>query len=166
MKINVSQQLMGPLGDRRTYSIDEFTPEGYSVKALVTLVRTNRSILVTGQAKTASHSICSRCLEEFEHSLAFKIEEEFFPARDVVTDEPLLTSEEIDGFTIGQDHIMDLSEAVRQNIQLNLPIKTICQPKCAGLCQQCGHNLNHGPCHCSEEPADPRWSALREILSR
>jgi uncharacterized protein len=166
VRINVAQQLKSSLGDRRCYFIDEITREGYPVKGEVTLVRTNHSILVTGQFRTVITSTCSRCLEEFEQQLEFKIEEEYFPERDMTTGLPVQVSEDGEGFVIGEDHILDISEAVRQNILLNLPTKPVCQPECAGLCHRCGYNLNYGPCHCSEESSDPRWSPLREIFSR
>ena len=164
MRINVAQQLKGFLGSSRSYTIDEITEEGYPIKAQVKLVRTNRSILVTGQLKTIVNSTCSRCLKEFEQPMELKIEEEYFPARDMLTGMPTPMIEDMDGFVIGEDHILDLSEAVRQNILLNLSTKPVCRPECAGLCNRCGHNLNQGACHCPEESFDPRWSPLREML--
>ncbi|HEX8086917.1 MAG TPA: YceD family protein [Solirubrobacteraceae bacterium] len=34
--------------------------------------------------------------------------------------------------------------------------------ECAGLCPQCGENLNDHP-HEHERAPDPRWSKLREL---
>jgi len=166
MIINVAQQLKGFLGDRRQYSIDETTSEGVPIKAEITLVRTHRSILVTGQFNTQVDSVCSRCLDEFMQPVTFQLEEEFFPLRDLSTDMPAHVDEGTDAFFIGEDNILDLNEAVRQNMLINLPAKPICRPECAGLCQRCGCNLNYGPCHCSEESSDPRWSPLRELFSK
>ena len=165
MKVNVAQQLKSPLGDIRYYSIDETTGEGLPIQGEAKLVRTNRSILVTGRFRTVIKSTCSRCLEEFECPLEFEIEEEYFPTRDIISGLPTPLAEDVDGFIIGEDHVLDLSEAVRQNILLNLPTKPVCQPKCAGLCHKCGYNLNYGPCHCPEEQFDLRWSPLRTLIS-
>lgn len=165
MKINVAQQLKGPLGDTRYYTFDETVMDDFPIRGEVKLVRTNRSILVTGRFWATIKSTCSRCLEEFGHLLEFEIEEEYFPKGDMLGGHPLSVANEIEGFIIGEDHVLDLSEAVRQSILLNLPTKPICQPNCAGLCSKCGCNLNYGPCRCLEEQADSRWFPLRRLLS-
>ncbi len=151
MQINVAQQLKGTLGDARYYSIDETSREGFHIRGEVKLVRTNRSVLVSGRLKTAVESTCSRCLEAFEYSLEFEIEEEYFPTSDILNGLAAPVSDDMEGFAIGGDHILDLNEAVRQNILIGLPSKPLCQVECAGLCQKCGCNLNYGSCHCVGE---------------
>ena len=39
----------------------------------------------------------------------------------------------------------------------------LCKPDCAGLCSNCGANLNEGPCNCDKEDVDPRFAALRSL---
>jgi uncharacterized protein len=39
---------------------------------------------------------------------------------------------------------------LRQNVLSNMPMRFLCHPDCAGLCPQCGANLNDGPCSCQE----------------
>ncbi|MCL0095131.1 DUF177 domain-containing protein [Dehalococcoidia bacterium] len=163
MQINAAQQLKSPLGDTRYYSIDETTREGFHIRGEAKLVRTNRSILVTGQFITVVRCTCSRCLEEFECPLEFEMEEEYFPAGAIPNG--LAGPDDMDGFAIGDDHILDLNEAMRQNILIALPSKPLCQVECAGLCQRCGHNLNYGPCKCVEKQGDPRWTPLEALLS-
>lgn len=165
MQINVAQQLKSPLGDVRYHSIDEITREGFPIRGEAKLVRTNRSILVTGQFRTVAMCTCSRCLEEFEYPLEFQMEEEYFPAGAIPDGPAGSVANGMDGFTIGSDYILDLNEAVRQNILLSLPSKPLCQVECAGLCQRCGYNLNYGPCNCVGEQGDPRWTPLRVLLS-
>lgn len=166
MRINVAQLLQEQVGSQRQYSLEDSTAEGHRVSAQLTLVRTNRSILVKGRCAAGVNSICSRCLEEYEQALELDIEEEFFPARDIVTGAPTQLTENAEGFVIQDDHVLDLGEALRQNIEVNIPARLLCRVGCAGLCHQCGSNLNQGPCHCSPELVDPRWNSLRELSSR
>lgn len=166
MVFNVAQLLKGLVGDHRHYAIDEVTEDGYPVNGEVTLLRTNRSILAKGKLQTSVHCTCGRCLEDFDLPLKLEIEEEYFPATDVLTGGPSAIIEDQEGFLIGEDHMLDLSEAVRQAIVLAQPITTNCRPECAGLCHRCGQNLNYGSCHCAEESGDERWSPLREMFSR
>ncbi|MBM3157108.1 MAG: DUF177 domain-containing protein, partial [Chloroflexi bacterium] len=85
MQINVAQLLKESVGAVRTYEIDETTDEGFPIKGSVKLLRTNRSILVTGSLKTKTGGECSRCLQKFEYPLQIKIEEEYFLTRDPVS---------------------------------------------------------------------------------
>lgn len=162
MRINVAQQLKAPVGEVRHYQVEETTREGFPLRGKLKLIRTDRGILVTGELEARVKASCSRCLEEFELPLHFTLEEEYFPANILNS----LSPEEREGFVIGEDNVLDLEEAVRQHILLNLPIKPLCRPDCAGLCPRCGHNLNQGPCGCSREIADARLSPLRALLRR
>jgi uncharacterized protein len=90
-------------------------------------------------------------------------EEHFFPTVDVVTGVPLPPSDEEDVFPIDEHHLVDLTEAIRQQVLLNIPMVTLCKEECAGLCSQCGHDLNLGPCDCEPE-VDSRFSILKTLL--
>ncbi len=167
MRINVAQQLKSSVGTMRRYVVNHTTDEGVCLQGEAKLVLTNRSILITGRFRTAIECICSRCLEEFEHHMEFDLEEEFFPTGAIMNAPlpPIDEEKNEERFIIGEDHILDISEALRQNLFLNSPTKPVCQQECAGLCQKCGQNLNEGPCNCSTEQIDPRWTRLRELLS-
>src|SRR5262249_50734062 len=41
--------------------------------------------------------------------------------------------------------------------------KTLCRPDCAGLCPECGKNLNEEPHVHEEEHGDPRWAVLEAL---
>ena len=49
------------------------------------------------------------------------------------------------------------------DIALTLPAQITCRPECAGLCAQCGANLNEEPEHAHETAPDPRWAKLSEL---
>lgn len=58
--------------------------------------------------------------------------------------------------------VLDLTEALREEVLLALPRFVECRPDCRGLCPRCGANLNDGPCGCAST-TDPRWDALRTL---
>ena len=170
MQINVSQLLQEPVGATRDYQINEaagVTVNGncYQVQGKVRLLRTERSILAKAALKTEAELTCSRCLSLFSYPLTLNIEEEYFPTTDVVTGASLPLPDEPGCFTIDENNILDLTEAIRQYALLAIPIKPLCRKDCAGLCQNCGHNLNLGPCHCPSEAADPRWFQLTKLVN-
>lgn len=127
--------------------------------------RTNQGILVDGLVQTTVEMSCVRCLEPCVLPVAFQLEEEFYPTIDVVTGITLPTTENELIFPISHTHELDLREALRQNLLLALPMQPICKETCAGLCPQCGKNLNQGACNCQPE-VDERLSVLRDLLKQ
>lgn len=57
---------------------------------------------------------------------------------------------------------IDLRPAIREQWLLSAPALLLCRADCAGLCPQCGAELNGGPCGCTPS-ADSRWDALRSL---
>jgi len=58
---------------------------------------------------------------------------------------------------------MDVSGDLREAVLLNLPVHPLCRETCAGLCPQCGKNLNEGPCGCTESFAGGLRGALEGL---
>ena len=59
--------------------------------------------------------------------------------------------------------MLDLAGWARDALALALPAKITCRPDCAGLCPECGANLNDDPGHAHDAAPDPRWAKLSEI---
>jgi uncharacterized protein len=96
--------------------------------------------------------------------LKINFEEEFLPTVDATSGMPLPPPDDAGAFTIDEQHILDLTEAVRQYSLMAIPIKALCREDCAGLCQTCGKNLNEGTCDCAAPDIDPRWAKLTKLL--
>ncbi len=64
------------------------------------------------------------------------------------------------------DGAFDLGSLVREQVELNVPMKPICKASCSGLCPQCGADRNREACACSADRVDPRWSGLEAIRER
>ncbi len=166
MQINVSQQLKASIGSIRNYEVSEVIDIAGSnsmVQGEVRLMRTDRAILAKGTLHTEVQVTCSRCLSLFSCPLALSIEEEYFPITDVVSGASLSLPEEPGCFTIDERHILDLTEAIRQYVLLAIPMKPLCGEDCAGLCPNCGHNLNQGPCDCVSQATESHSSQLSKL---
>jgi DUF177 domain-containing protein len=61
------------------------------------------------------------------------------------------------------DGELDLAAWARDALALAMPAQIRCRPDCAGLCPQCGADLNEDPDHHHEAGPDPRWAKLAEI---
>jgi len=162
MEINVAQQLRSAIGSVRDYEVSEVIDvsgdgNGSPVQGKVSLIRTDRGILVKAKLESEVELSCSRCLNLFNCPIILNIEEEYFPTIDMVSGAHLPVPDEPGSFTIDERHILDLTEAVRQCALLAIPMKPLCREDCVGLCPNCGHNLNQGLCSCP--PQEPTPSA-------
>jgi len=168
MQINVAQLLRSSVGAKRKYQVSEAVDitgdgKGRLVEGEINLLRTNRSILARVKLQTEVELTCSRCLSIFISPLALAFEEEYIPSIDIDSGVRLPRPEEPGTFVVDEHHIIDLTEAIRQYVEMAIPMKPLCREGCAGLCQQCGRNLNLGDCNCPVEEIDPRWSRLTEL---
>ena len=172
MRFNVSQLLKSPTGTTRHYKIhDDIGELDLTIVPLSTLdgdismIRTSDGVLVTGDLHTSVELSCSRCLDLFAMPVRFSIEEEFHPSIDIMTGAKIpMTAEDEPATLIDAHHILDLTEVVRQDMLLAMPMYPVCRSKCKGLCPNCGQNWNEGQCDCTLEEIDPRLAVLKNLL--
>ena len=63
-------------------------------------------------------------------------------------------------------HVLELDDAVRTAILLELPSRILCKEDCRGLCAQCGANLNVNACSCQKDLTSRNpFSALASLLN-
>ena len=165
MQYNVAQLLKEPMGSVRIFQVEAGQVEVLSpVKDIwggVRMVRTHQGVLVNAELEVASVVTCSRCVDDCDRVSTLNIEEEFFPTIDLHTGRRVaLVEEDEDALQIGEDHLLDLTEVIRQYAISDQPMKPLCRAECLGLCLECGADLNRSGCACNEAPIDPRWGAL------
>lgn len=168
---NVAQLLKEPIGATRSYEIVAPVPETEAelnvarpMAGHISMLRTNRGILVEGQLAGSVVVECSRCLRPVVVPVTIALEEEFQPTVDVARGTFVAVEEEDAALLIDEHHILDIGEVVRQAVLLEIPMQVLCRPDCAGLCQTCGQDLNEGPCDCPPTDIDPRWQQLSDLL--
>jgi uncharacterized protein len=97
---------------------------------------------------------CVRCLEPAEP--LFEVD-----AREV--EQPGSGDDELSSPYVDDEGELDLAAWARDALALTLPAQITCREDCAGLCAQCGANLNDDPGHAHEAAPDSRWAKLSEI---
>jgi uncharacterized protein len=172
MRYNVADLLKSSTGRTRVVELDEpFRLEDSDVELVapvtgrVSFTRDHAGILVQGTLQTAARLACVRCLEPVDAPVLFELAEEFVPSVYIPGGPDIAAQEDREAdLEIDEHHVLDLSEVVRQAIEVALPIHVLCRGTCKGLCPQCGANLNDGACDC-RPAADPRWAPLQELIS-
>lgn len=89
---------------------------------------------------------CRRCLAEVAHPVDVELNLLFSDDPDAAADPsvyPLAPTAPV----------VDVGEAIREELALAVPAYLLCREECAGLCPRCGADLNAGGCHCT--PAEP-----------
>lgn len=189
MQFNVAQLLKEPVGAVRRYQLNEDIGALDSELELlgplmgnVQIMRTNSGVLVTGDLSTAARVTCGRCLEPIVMPLRIELEESFRPLTEVETGRYLRPDEfegdsadfEDEALLIDEHHILDITEVVRQNIWLTMPMYPGCNWQGTGECPNLiAQRVALQQQATAEEEADvlpegvdPRWAALLKLRSQ
>lgn len=114
-------------------------PLSYSLTAELV----GRELLVRGRLRLPVHLVCSRCVKTFDSEISA----------------PRYSFHR----TVEEKDIIDLTESVREDMIIGLPLKPLCRKGCRGLCPRCGRDLNVERCSCPPPSGDVRWGALEGL---
>ncbi len=116
--------------------------------------RTARGIFLKGTLRSIMDVECGRCNTTFKTTVTMHLNDHYY-LKDVAPPGE---------FIIGEDGILNLGPLVRELAITDVPIQIICKPDCAGLCVECGVNLNETSCDCVYDTIDPRLAILKQLL--
>lgn len=169
LAVNVAGLLQSAPGTTRRYPVADLHVDlgdllqAEPIAGTLRLTRTNRGILVDGRLKTALVERCGRCLAPVTAGVDVELHEEALPTVDIATGQQVDPTEEPDVLGIDESHVLDLGPALRDAISLAEPMTVLCREACAGLCPECGRDLNLEP-HRHESGPDPRLAPLARLL--
>ncbi|MBN1918181.1 MAG: DUF177 domain-containing protein [Verrucomicrobia bacterium] len=106
----------------------------------------NHRLVAMGSYDTRLTMECHRCLKRYEHPV---------DASGYIWEQPVRLS---------GDEIIDLTEGIREDILLSLPLKNLCSENCKGLCPGCGKDLNEGPCGCGSERSPGTFTEFDKLI--
>ncbi len=190
MEFNVAQLMKEATGARRDFRLDDditeldsgLTPLSHLTGTLE-LLRIHSGVLARGDFHVTMSLQCGRCLEPVTFAVPVRFAESFRPLTDIQTGR-FLSPEEFEGqaedltdeaLLIDAQHILDITEVVRQNIWLSMPIVAACDyrdpasgdlhpdacPKYTDLLSESALAEPQGTQTPSEAAGiDPRWEAL------
>jgi DUF177 domain-containing protein len=135
------------------YGGQRYLPVPDKVPAAFEITRANTGTVFTLAFTARLFGPCYRCLGDAVLELPIHARE----YQDENPEDEEMTTPYVEG------NMLDVSGWARDAIALALPEKILCRPDCAGLCGQCGKNLNDEPHVHEEEHGDPRWAALEAL---
>ncbi|NWJ45491.1 MAG: DUF177 domain-containing protein [Chloroflexi bacterium] len=172
---NVAQLLRSHEGATRSYDVqtaklnldDNDATVATNIKGHVHLTKVVNDALVQGKFEADSILNCVRCLNDFATHIEFELEDIYRPSIDVITGLPIQPQEGFDDekLVIDENHLLDLGEALRQQILVSLPLYPHCGEDCPGLYSEL-ERVNNEEVEVEEDtaaPVDVRWSALKNL---
>ena len=98
--------------------------------------------------------VCARCLKEFERTMHQDVSANLSEGGE--------DGDDPDSYLIQDDRI-DVDEIIVTEFVLEMDETVLCDDDCAGLCENCGADLNEESCTCVSD-IDPRLSILGQLL--
>lgn len=113
----------------------------------VHIVKIGEDVDIKGNFKVSVEFECDRCCDNSSILIKDKFHLFLMPRKDVVSEEE---SDEEGEMELGYyDEEINLSDYVKEQLLLAIPVKLLCTDDCKGICQHCGANLNKEKCSCS-----------------
>ncbi|MDR2825622.1 MAG: DUF177 domain-containing protein [Deltaproteobacteria bacterium] len=137
------------------------------IKAEFDIAQQEDGLFIRGKITGQVIVPCDRCAED----TVLEINEHFDSFEPFPTEEPEaggLPDPELDEYFIrfsplGTGLEINLAALAWEEFAQALSAHPLCSPDCAGLCPECGINLNQGQCACAKENLDPRLAKLRGL---
>ena len=133
------------------------------ITASVEVQRILESYSINGDVRWRVSGECCRCLAPVTEDLEATFQ--VLLQRKEASDDELEALDDQDDVEIVDPGTrkVDLAGRIQDLVVLELPLRAYCRQDCKGLCPQCGHELNSGPCECQSDAVDPRWEALAKL---
>ena len=123
-----------------------------------------KKVAMQGQVEVEILLSCDRCLRSFPFQVKAAFQQLFAVESEDAWRVKELESSPVDLETeILVEPVIDLDDIFRQQVYLAIPAKKICVDDCAGLCLQCGVNLNETACECVKVKKDSPFSVLAQL---
>ncbi len=136
---------------------ETFVAHGPAVVRL-DVANVGEGVLVRGSIGAAVRAVCARCLCEFDTEIEGTVEILFVSEHDAGDGDE-------DVQLIPPDGVVDLGTNLAAALVIEAPFAPVHDPECAGLCHECGADLNEGECSCVHEVGGKHpFSALKDLL--
>ncbi|MDQ3043995.1 MAG: DUF177 domain-containing protein [Chloroflexota bacterium] len=139
--INVAALLCEPLGGARLYRLDlesialDSDLTARRVGGEIRLTHLHEEILASVTISGVAELLCDRCLDTYDQSFTAEFSEIYRQTVDVRTGSGVVSKlipDDTEVFAIGENHELDLAEALRQWVLLSFPMRPDCGLDCPG----------------------------------
>lgn len=111
----------------------------------------NPNVTVSGVIVCYINGFCDRCLKKLALQIELPFAQTFYKDQAKDVDQYVYTNS-----------MLDVTQAVSDEIVLSLPTSLLCSDDCKGLCPKCGCDLNEKQCDCDITRENP-FSILKNL---
>ncbi len=157
----VSEQWDFPEGVLNFEGQDFIFPKGFHAEAVIRWLE-NELLIAEIEVSAEISAECARCLKPVDLEISGNLMYLYYSRGVEAEDENEfddLMPVEVDYF----GRVLDVMPQIDESLYTLLPTKVLCKEDCAGLCPNCGADLNEGKCSCKDEIIDTRLEALRDF---
>ncbi|MGB5660320.1 MAG: DUF177 domain-containing protein [Thermoanaerobaculia bacterium] len=125
--------------------------------------RENGVFRLDGRLEYEQTVTCGRCLEPLVLPVESDVRLRLVTTAPAAAEGEIeLTEDDLETVYVEGEE-MDTLQLVREQLLLNIPMRSLCSEECLGLCPTCGANRNCESCGCDQVEVDPRWEALKNL---
>lgn len=133
------------------------------VTASLRVEKVGATVHIKGGIDTVVELSCSRCAKNYEYRVASRLDLDLNPLSGVSEEEKELQAGDLD-VEFYEDDIIDITNLLREQVLLQVPMKPLCSEDCLGLCPYCGQDMNEQTCGCKPPEGHPGFEALKDFL--
>lgn len=148
MKLEVKNLVFAQVGESESFNIELFNEKidedviAERIRGSLKLTKLEDQILAKVTGTTRVKVSCDRCLVDYCLDLPLKFSQEYLLNRAEAVGDQMAVSAHFE---------VEVLEPLRQEILAAIPVKKLCQAECAGMCLNCGKNLNAEKCVCKSK---------------
>jgi uncharacterized protein len=146
------------LGDERARL---FSPASISGK----IRRSGSEVFIDGNLDSCVQVDCDRCLRPLQLPVKSDFSLEYITGSEYEANRTAELTEELMAVSVFDGQTIDVDEIAKEQILLQVPTRSLCKEDCKGFCPTCAADRNAGECGCSGGGTDPRWAALKDLMS-
>ena len=120
------------------------------------------SFNLNGEIDTKIEYKCVRCLDLFDSIMYLPFDILLTNKLESSIDKDM--TEIIDLSSIKDE--LDFSNILAEFIELDKPMKPLCQDRCNGICPICGINKNNLSCDCKNDQTNGIWDKLKKLENK
>ena len=123
-----------------------------------TVNKGEKNVYIASTARVQVNFVCDSCLVDFVDVLEDEFSIFYTSDKEIVNydDEQVVQ-------LLKPGTPIDLTNGLKENLLLAIPMKIACSKDCKGLCLTCGINLNEHKCACKKTAVDPRWAGREQV---
>ena len=119
-------------------------------------IAANSIISVNYKIEAKFKARCARCDETITQEI-YAEGEKYLADRAYDSDKD---KDDDETFYMIESNVIELTDFAMEFLELEVPIRYLCDEDCRGLCPKCGKNLNEGKCDCPTKEKNPAFNIL------